>query len=415
MNRNRGANALLALLTLSVAINYIDRGALSVSAPVIMRDLNLSAQQMGLAFSAFFWTYSSFQLVAGWLVDRFSIRWVYAGGFLVWSLATAAVGLINGLPALLVARLCLGLGESVAYPASSRVIVRQFAEERRGFANALVDAGAKLGPGVSTLIGGLTVNAYGWRAMFVWVGLASLLWLIPWLIVTRREVASGNNTNQPIPGWTQMLRCRQVWITSAGMFTIGYVTYFLLSWLPSYLVAERGLSLSAMAVLGSIPFWAMAASSLVGGWTSDLWIRRGADAGRVRKFYAAAGLILCAASILPAALVGSASGSIALITAGCVSLGMFTSNVWAITQTLAGPLAAGRWTGIQNAIGNLGGVVSPALTGWIVAQTGSFTLAFAAATAVLLAGSLVYLKLLGTMTAVDWDAHKMSISVRSAG
>jgi MFS family permease len=414
MNRAPAANALLILLTLSVAINYIDRGALSVSAPAIMRDLHLSPQQMGLAFSAFFWTYSSFQLVAGWLVDRFSIRWVYAGGFLIWSLSTAAVGLINGLPALLIVRLCLGAGESVAYPASSRIIVRQFAEGRRGIANALVDAGAKLGPGVSTLIGGLTVNAYGWRAMFVWVGLASLLWLVPWLIVTRREVASGSNTHQTIPGWSRMLRQREVWTTSAGMFAIGYVNYFLLSWLPSYLVAERGLSLTAMAVLGSIPFWAMAASSLVGGWTSDLLIRRGADAGRVRKFYAAGGLILCAASILPAALVSTANASIALITAGCIALGMFTSNVWAITQTLAGPLAAGRWTGIQNAIGNLGGVVSPALTGWIVVQTGSFTLAFAAAAAVLLAGSLVYLKLLGTITPVNWNARDIQVGVGSA-
>ena len=149
-NRARAADALLILLTISVAINYIDRGALSVSAPVIMKDLHLSPQQMGVVFSAFFWTYASFQLVAGWLVDRFPMKWVYAFGYLVWSLATTAVALVSGLPGLLVARMCLGIGESVAYPASSRIIVRNFPEERRGLANALVDAGAKLGPGVST-------------------------------------------------------------------------------------------------------------------------------------------------------------------------------------------------------------------------------------------------------------------------
>lgn len=400
--RPRGGIALLILLTISVAINYLDRGALSVAAPLIVRELQFSPTQMGLLFSAFFWSYSAFQLVAGWAVDRFSVRWVYAAGFLVWSLATASVGLVNGLSALLVARLFLGIGESVAYPASSKIIVRHFPEERRGLANALVDAGAKIGPGLSTLLGGLTVDAYGWRAMFLFAGLGSLLWLVPWMMVAKPDSPQMRAATENAPGWREMLRRPQVWGTSVGMFSLGYVLYFLLSWLPSYLVTERGLSMSTMAVQGSIPFLAMALSSVLGGWTSDLWIRSGADPGKVRKRYAAGGLLLCAATILPAPMVTSSFTSIALITAACVFLGMFTSNVWAITQTLAGPLAAGRWTGIQNAIGNLGGVVSPLLTGWLVSQTGSFALAFAAATIVLVGGTIVYLYSLGAVRPVVW-------------
>jgi MFS family permease len=409
-SRVRSGNALLILLTASVAINYLDRGALSVAAPVIIRELNLSPTQMGLLFSAFFWSYSTFQLVAGWAVDRFSVKWVYAVGFLVWSLATAAVGLVNGLFALFAARLLLGMGESVAYPASSKIIVRHFPEERRGLANALVDAGAKLGPGLSTLFGGLAIEAFGWRAMFLFAGLGSLLWLVPWLLVAKRDLPVATSSETAGPGWREMLRCPQVWGTSVGMFSLGYVLYFLLSWLPSYLVSERGFSMSSMAVLGSIPFWGMALSSVLGGWTSDRWIRSGADFGRVRKLYAAAGLLLCAVAILPAPLVRSSSTSVALITAACMFLGLFTSNVWAITQTLAGPLAAGRWTGIQNAIGNLGGVVSPLLTGWIVSETGSFSLAFSAATAVLVGGTVVYLMSLGNVRPVAW----ISIAGRKA-
>jgi MFS family permease len=407
----RAGNALLVLLTISVTINYLDRGALSVAAPLIVRDLNLSPTQMGLLFSAFFWSYSSFQLVAGWLADRCSIKWVYAGGFLIWSLATAAVGLVNGLPALLAARLFLGIGESVAYPASSKIIVRHFPEERRGLANALVDAGAKLGPGFSTLLGGLTVDAFGWRAMFLFAGLGSLLWLAPWLLIAKSDAPSGSPSEECGPGWAEMLRCPQVWGTSVGMFSLGYVIYFLLSWLPSYLVSERGLSMSSMAVLGSIPFWAMAVSSVLGGWSSDRWIRAGANPGKVRKFYAAAGLLLCAAAILPAPMVRSSTASVVLITAACVFLGLFTSNVWAITQTLAGPMAAGRWTGIQNAIGNLGGVVSPLLTGWLVSQTGSFSLAFAAATVVLAGGTAVYLISLGKGMPVAWMSSSSTKAV----
>jgi len=297
----------------------------------------------------------------------------------------------------------LGVGESVAYPACSKILARDFPEDRRGFANALVDAGSKIGPALSTLVGGLLVVHFGWRALFVGVGLGSLLWLLPWVALAGPESGVPAAGQAERVGWGDILRRREAWGTSLGMFALGYVWYFLLSWLPSYLVSERGFSMREMAVLGSLPFWGMAASSLAGGWTSDRWIRAGGDPTRVRKTYVAGGLILCAAAMLPAAIVSDAGASVALITLACVCLGLFTSNVWAITQTLAGPEAAGRWTGIQNAIGNLGGVLSPLVTGWVVAATGSFTLAFAAATAVLLAGAAAYLTMVGQVRALAWN------------
>jgi nitrate/nitrite transporter NarK len=190
------------------------------------------------------------------------------------------------------------------------------------------------------------------------------------------------------------------------MFSLGYVMYFLLSWLPSYLVKERGLSMSDMAVLGSIPFWAMAASSVLCGWTSDRVIKAGGNASKVRLLYVISGLLLCGATILPVSWVTDAKTAVALITAACSFLALFTSNVWAITQTLAGPLAAGRWTGFQNAIGNLGGVVSPLLTGWIVSETGSFSLAFAAAAAVLLLGAIAYWMMVGKVYPLVWSEEE---------
>lgn len=385
-----------------MAINYVDRGLLSVSAPVLSRELQLAPSQLGLVFSVFFWSYASFQLVAGWLVDRFAVKWVYAAGYLIWSLATAAVGFIDTLPWLIAARLVLGAGESVTFPACSKILARDFPEERRGFANALVDAGTKIGPALSTLVGGLLAARFGWRALFLGVGLGSLLWLLPWVALAQPESKPLARSQSERAGWGDILRRREAWGTSLGMFALGYVWYFLLSWLPTYLVKERGFSMSEMAVLGSVPFWGMAASSLAAGWTSDRWIRAGGDTTRVRKTFVAGGLILCAAAMLPAAIVRNAGASVALITAACLSLGLFTSNVWAITQTLAGPEAAGRWTGIQNAIGNLGGVVSPLVTGWIVTATGSFTLAFAASAAVLLAGAAAYLTMVGQVRRLAW-------------
>ena len=398
----RGGSGVLTLLVLSIAINYIDRGALSVSAPLITEELNLTTAQIGLLLSAFFWTYSTFQLIAGWLVDRFSVKWVYAGGFLIWSLATAAVGLAHSLPALLAARFVLGAGESVAFPACSKIIVQAFPEARRGMANALIDAGAKSGPGLSTLIGGLAVAAFGWRGVFIAIGLGSLLWLIPWIALVPANQAAAA-TAQPTPTWAEILSKRAVWATSLGMFAYGYTNYFLLTWLPGYLVKERGFSLADMATLGSIPFWTMAATSLLAGWSSDRLIRAGRNASRVRKAYAGIGLLLCGAAMFPAPMVNSATHSLALITLACAAIGMFSANVWAITQTLAGPPAAGRWTGFQNFIGNLGGVAAPLITGWIVSETGSFRFAFWTAAAILIAGVAAYSLLLKTIEPEPWQ------------
>lgn len=396
------ANRVLLLLVVAVGINYIDRGLLSVSAPVIQQELGLSATKLGVLFSAFFWTYASFQIVAGWIVDRYPLKWVYAAGYLLWSLATAATGVIDGFTQLLATRLMLGIGESVAYPATSKIIVREFPEAQRGFANALVDAGSKIGPGLSTLAGGLLVNQYGWRALFIGVGAASLLWLLPWALWTTATPARDARTTTSSPTLLQILARRESWGTYLGMFALGYVWYFLLSWLPSYLVKERGFSLSSMAVLGSVPFWGMAAATLIGGWTSDAWIRSGGNPTRVRKTYLAGGLLLCGAAMIPAALVSNGSVSVALLTASCLMLGLYTSNVWAVTQTLAGPEAAGRWSGIQNAIGNMGGVLSPVITGWVVESTGSFLLAFLLAAGVLVGGACCYLFLLGEIKPIAW-------------
>jgi MFS family permease len=399
------ATRVLILLVLSVAINYLDRGALSVSAPLLQRELSLSPAQMGLLFSAFFWTYSVFQLASGWLVDRYDVKRVFGVGFLLWSLATAAVGGITGFAWLLWARVVLGIGESVAYPAYSRILARDFPEHRRGFANALVDAGSKAGPALSTLAGGLLVARYGWRALFLGIGFGSLLWLIPWVLYVPAHGGSQQAERHGGASLLQIIRRREGFGTCLGMFCLGYTWYFLLSWLPSYLVAERGMSMQSMAVLGSLPFWAMGAASLFGGWLSDRRITRGASVTKVRMSFVVGGLLLCGATLLPAAAVRDPNLSVVLLIVSSASLGLFTSNVWAVTQTLAGPEAAGSWTGLQNAVGNLGGVVSPLLTGLIVAKTGSYYLAFAAASGVMVLGAASYLGLVRRVSPLQWQTE----------
>jgi MFS family permease len=173
---------IVVLLLLSVCINYIDRGSLSVTVPVLKKEFSLSPEKLGYLLSAFFWSYTVCQLFVGWLVDRYNMKWIYAGGFLIWSLAMAGTGLVNSFAAFFVARLFLGIGESVFLPSASRIMVRLFQPAERGLPNALVDVGTKVGPALSMLIGGFVLAHYGWRALFIWVGLASLLWLVPWIV-----------------------------------------------------------------------------------------------------------------------------------------------------------------------------------------------------------------------------------------
>src|ERR1700680_3833876 len=171
----------LLLLGISIFINYVDRGNLSIAAPMLKDELGISATQLGILLSAFFWTYACLHLFSGWLVDRLNVNWVFAGGFFLWSAATATTGIVHTFSVLLVLRLLLGIGESVAYPSYSKIIALNFPEEHRGLANAVISAGLVLGPGFGMLIGGTLMARFGWRPFFIVLGLVSLLWLIPWI------------------------------------------------------------------------------------------------------------------------------------------------------------------------------------------------------------------------------------------
>jgi MFS family permease len=399
---SRAQWAVLSLLVVSVCINYIDRGNLSVAAPSLALDLQLNKTQLGKLFSSFFWTYAAFQIVGGWLVDRYDVRWVYGLGFLIWSLATSLTGLAGSFAAIFVMRLLLGMGEAVAYPSYSRIIASSFPERHRGTANALVDAGSKCGPALGMLIGGLVIDHYGWRALFVTLGLGSLLWLLPWSIWGPHPSTVELSKERPSPGIWEILCKRDCWGTFLELFCVNYAWYFLITWLPSYLVLERHFSTGMMAVLGSMPFWGIAISSTVGGWASDLWIARGGSPTRVRKTFSAGGMLLTAALILPSAMVRDPMVCMVLLIAASLSFGLFTSNIWAITQTLAGPEAAGKWTGWQNMFGNFAGIVAPWVTGRIVDVTGQFLLAFVGVFVALLVGAAAVLLIVGDLKPVRW-------------
>ena len=402
----------LILLWLSVFLNYIDRSNLSIAAPLLKGELGLSATQLGVLLSAFFWTYACLQIPAGWLVDRFEVKWVFAGGFLIWSAATAVTGVLHSFAALLAVRVVLGVGESVAYPSYSKIIANHFPLARRGFANSIVASGLCFGPSFGLLFGGTLMGRFGWRPFFVTLGLASLLWIGPWSIWMPRAKSHPDHGNKKGPGLPEIVARRAWAATALGLFAMNYVNYFLLTWLPFYLVRERGFSMNAMAEVGGAIMLTAAVSAVVSGKLSDRWIRAGATTTGVRRGFMVTGNLMTG-TILMAAVIAPRDVSVGLLMLVGVGFGMASANVWAITQTLAGPRAAGRWAGSQNFIGNLSGAVAPALTGVLVDRTGHFLWPFLITGTVAWSGAAVWTFLLGPIEPVVWR-NSTSIPEHSA-
>jgi len=385
------------LLAISTFISYVDRGNLSIAAPIVKDELGISASRLGILLSAFFWTYACLQPVAGWLVDRWNVNWVLAVGFFLWSGATAATAMVHTFGALIVLRFFVGTGESVAYPSYSKILVLNFDEERRGLANAAISAGSVLGPGFGMLFGGILVARYGWRPFFLALGLLSLLWLLPWITFMPKGRQPGPQTAAS-PSLSEFLRLRSAWGTSLGLFCSNYLNYFLITWLPFYLVRERHFSMENMARIAGTAYLLAAFSAVLNGWLSDRWIGSGASPTLVRKTVVGGGLALAGAFVG----MSGVRGSVAALVLGVLFFGIANSNIWAITQTLAGPQAAGRWTGFQNFVGNLAGVAAPAVTGFVVDRTGHFYWAFAIVTVVAVAGATSFILVVGPVEPVIW-------------
>jgi MFS transporter, ACS family, D-galactonate transporter len=394
----------VTLLVISVCLNYIDRGNLSIAAPLLEGELHISHAQLGILLSAFFWTYATFQLISGWLVDQYDVNWVIALGFLLWSGATAATGFAHGLAALFVMRLILGAGESVAYPSYSKIFARHLPEDRRGFANALIAAGVSLGPTVGIFFGGRLMGRYGWRPFFIVLGLASMLWLIPWAKwKPRASAAIGPVRAETPPEVLAILGLRSAWGTFAGLFCSNYISYFLITWIPYYLKNGRNFSMDQMATIAAGVYLSTAVFAATFGWVSDRWIDAGSTPTLVRKTIISTGLLAAGIFSLASVVTGRRL-SIPLLLLASGAYGMAASNIWAITQTIAGPRAAGRWTGIQNFVGNMAGVAAAALTGIVLQRTGKFFWPFAIVAFFGLLGACVYIFVVGPVEEVHWDA-----------
>lgn len=393
---------LVVLLATAVLINYIDRGNLATAAPLLRGELNLSNTQVGILLSAFFWAYAPMQLIAGYMAERLDVHKVLAIGVTLWSAATMASGLAGSFLVLLLLRLALGIGESVIYPCTAKLLALRALEHQRGKANGLITAGQALGPSIGTLVGGLVMAKYGWRVVMITFGAISLLWLWPWLVGTRGEPSTVREAGASrAPSYAMILRTRAAWGCCIGQFFINYSFYFVLSWLPLYLVKSRGFSIIEMSKIAAVVYSVNAASSLLTGFASDRWIMAGQSPTVARKTFLVGSCIGVAAAMLIAADSSPALAVGCLIATG-LCFGLQAPMLFVIAQTLAGPRAAGQWMGLQNLSGNLAGILAPVITGYIVDKTGSFYWAFALSAVVSLLSAVSWGLLVPKIEAVKW-------------
>jgi MFS family permease len=367
--RNVGA-ALVFLLGAAVFLNYVDRGAIGIAAPKMQPELGLSEEAYGLAFSAFFWIYAPVQLFAGWLCDRFSVYRLMALGILLWAGSTLLMGFAGGFVSLLVLRVMLGVGESISFPGSSKIIARHVPPERRGMANAAVAAGIAIGPAVGTLAGGLILGAWGWRAIFLVFGALTLLWLLPWQATVRALPTTGHHDEGARVPIGALLGKWPLWSMSLVHALGNYCFYFLIAWLPLFLTGPRGFTIPEMTMLATLGYAVQGVCALGYGHFSDWWTRSGRSEAICRRWMMVASQFLAAGAILGLAFAHSALVIAILLCLAGAATASLSLNLYAVAQMFSGPRAAGTWVGMQNAIGNLSGIIGPVITAYVIKQAG---------------------------------------------
>ena len=368
----------LALIFTGILISYIDRGNLGLAATSIMRDFNFPPGTMGVLLSAFFWTYAAFQIPAGAIVDRVGIRRVYAMAFVLWSVASAAIGVARGMTDILLLRMLLGLAEAAGPIASLTYIRRNFAGADIGLPTAIYVAGQNLGPATGALIGTQLIAHYGWRFMFVATGMGALLWLPFWWWLAPRDremktAKADEAPKRPVP-WREVTSNGAFWAISICVMFSSYFWYFLLTWVPAYLTESRGFTTVEMGRVLSTPLFLMAAINIGAGFGADRLIRRVGSVFRVRLWFCAAGYLASGSLLLLLVLPGKEVVLPILLVAVC-GAGIGNSNYWAIAQHTPPATLVGRTIGFLNTLSQLAGAAAPLVTGWILGPQKQFGVA----------------------------------------
>jgi len=376
-----GPWAILGLLAMGVLISYVDRTSISsvLADKGFVAQFGLDSVERGGINSAFFWSYAAFQVPMGWIVDRYGVKWPYAACFALWCLATTLMGFSSTVAALVLLRLMIGSAEAIVMPASYRWIRNNFEERNNGLAVGLFALGNKLGPAIGAPVAVWFIVNHSWQAMFIATGLVGLAWLGPWLILVRNDLptragmADAWRSAASVP-FLNIIRSPVVWGGLITNFCYGYFIFYCMTWMPAYLVEQRGLSLKTSGFYTFVSFSGIAIVAALAGWAADWIIARGHDAVMVRKAFIVAGLV-GGSTILLGAYSKNEALAIFWNVASLSLLGLMTANNLALGRlTLIPRQAIGLVTGVQQVATSLAGGVAASLSGWLLEVSGSYDL-----------------------------------------
>lgn len=418
--RSRARFIILSLLFIGTAINYLDRTNMAVAASAIQGDLGLDPAMMGLLLSAFGWTYAFMQIPGGWFLDRFGPRLVYGISLVLFSLFTLFQGFAKNFGTLFGLRLGLGFAESPAFPSNSRVVAAWFPQKERALATGVYTAGEYVGLALATPFLFWLLSSFGWQSIFFVTGVIGLIFGVIWFKIYRDPKDSKYINKEEMDyiregggladqagevhkiSWSQarhLFKYRQFWGIYIGQFAISSTLYFFLTWFPTYLVQEKGITLLKAGFVSSIPYIAAGIGVLVGGYWSDKMLQRGVSIGVARKTPVIIGLLVACSIVL--ANYTSSTGLVITI----MSVAFFAQGMSAITWTLVSDIAPkeliGLAGGVFNFSANLAAIVTPIVIGLIVSVTNSFNGALVFVSVIAFIGALSYIFVVGDVKRIE--------------
>ncbi len=406
---------ILGLLVIAMINSYIDRGNMSMAAPLITEFFDLDAEKKGWIFSSFLLGYALMQVPAGMMVDKFGIKRTYTIAFIVWGLTAACFGIATAFWHLIILRILLGVWESISGPAGNAYVGRYFEQHERGFATGLLLSGSKFGPAIGAVLAGALLANFSWQMLFILCGLVPLVWVIPWLyfynkqekIGAKQQSVEGTLENEAseasvtVP-LSKLLRNTKIQGIVLGYICYGYAWFLYISWLPSYLFDELGLSIKETGWWSGFTYGVLAVVVIGAGYVSDIFIRRGHSPSKVRKSFVVAGF-LAGSLILPVPFIEDPQYVMYMILIAISGMGLATANTWAISQTIAPQGTIGTVAGIQNFAAAFGGFFAPIITGYIIGVTGSYMAAFVIAGVLMVVAIFSYVFLVGKVERINID------------
>jgi MFS family permease len=399
----RATTRVLLLLCAMYFITYIDRVNVSTAASQFGAELKLSHTQIGFVFSAFAYPYLLFQIIGGWVGDRFGPRRTLAVCAVIWAGATVLTGLAGGFASLVFARLLLGLGEGATFPTATRAMSNWMPAEKRGLAQGTTHAASRIGNAVAPPLIVWMMLATSWRGSFIITGIVSFLWAFVWIWyfrddprehakITSDETAtlssySGIKQRVPVP-WPALLG--HMAPVTAVYFCYGWVLWLFLGWIPQYFLHNYHMQLGKSALFASGVFFAGVLGDWLGGTVTDRILRKTGKLRRARNVMVGVCMLLTLLSLAPIMLVSNMSISLAAI---CLSLGFFFNEMtigpmWAVPMDIA-PRHAGTASGIMNSGSALAAIISPVVGGWLIDRTGNWNLPFIVSMVLMVAGILL--------------------------